>query len=555
VRLVVLLALAGAAAGTALALGREPPGQPAAQAPGQPAAGLPDAAALGSLLGCGACHGPPFAPSAVAAPPLADAGRKFAVDHLAAFIAAPVAVRPALEPARMPSFALDAAEAAAIAAYLRTLRRPDALPTAPRVRDRAQRAAAERLITTELGCLACHTLRGSGEGTAVELAAVRGRLSRAWVRALLIDPERVEPGTAMPALFYERVGDGYRERVPGSGARLDAVVDYLFEETSAPRAPAAPRADAEHGRTLVVALGCARCHTDLGDAASAVRRAPDLRRSAAAMRDEALRDYLREPHAVRPFGDPPGTGGRMPDFRLSRAEADTLAAWLRRQAVAPSPVSLPSPLPRYAHATAETLLRERLPCLGCHALDGQGGRIAPELGAVAARLEAHAIAAIIDDPAAHVPGSIMPRVPLSPYERRRVIGYLLARDSTAARTEYLSPLDHPLLPGGPAHARVDTGEVVYGRSCAACHGAGGQGDGFNARYLARTPTVHADAAYMRTRPDDALFDATAVGGRIMGRSVAMPMFGESLTAAELRALVSHMRTLCACPGPAWSEPR
>jgi hypothetical protein len=39
----------------------------------------------------------------------------------------------------------------------------------------------------------------------------------------------------------------------------------------------------------------------------------------------------------------------------------------------------------------------------------------------------------------------------------------------------------------------------------------------------------------------------------MGRSPRMPAFGATLTSAEIRALVRHIRTLCRCEGPSWSR--
>jgi mono/diheme cytochrome c family protein len=58
---------------------------------------------------------------------------------------------------------------------------------------------------------------------------------------------------------------------------------------------------------------------------------------------------------------------------------------------------------------------------------------------------------------------------------------------------------------------------------------------------------------MSRRSDDALYDAIAAGGRIMGRSPRMPPFGETLSPREIRALVAHLRELCACAGPEWSR--
>ena len=58
---------------------------------------------------------------------------------------------------------------------------------------------------------------------------------------------------------------------------------------------------------------------------------------------------------------------------------------------------------------------------------------------------------------------------------------------------------------------------------------------------------------MSTKTDARLFDAIAVGGYPMGRSAMMPPFGLTLNRVEIWALVRHLRVLCNCAGPAWSD--
>lgn len=93
----------------------------------------------------------------------------------------------------------------------------------------------------------------------------------------------------------------------------------------------------------------------------------------------------------------------------------------------------------------------------------------------------------------------------------------------------------------------------YQRWCASCHGANGDGDGPNAKFLPVPPAKHTSAARMGARSDDALFDAIAGGGSVMGRSARMPAFGESIAPADIRALVLYIRAQCSCAGPAWSR--
>ena len=98
------------------------------------------------------------------------------------------------------------------------------------------------------------------------------------------------------------------------------------------------------------------------------------------------------------------------------------------------------------------------------------------------------------------------------------------------------------------------GAALYAKWCASCHGATGRGDGVNAPNLPVKPTAHASREVMAARPDDSLFDTIAGGGAIMNRSPRMPAFGATLSPAEIRALVRHIRNLCGCQGPEWSRP-
>jgi mono/diheme cytochrome c family protein len=102
-------------------------------------------------------------------------------------------------------------------------------------------------------------------------------------------------------------------------------------------------------------------------------------------------------------------------------------------------------------------------------------------------------------------------------------------------------------------ASDSTPAAVYARRCAPCHGARGGGDGPNARFLPVRPTAHADSALMSARSDDELFDTIFAGGYVMNRSNRMPPFGETLSRAEIWALVRYVRTLCRCQQPAWAR--
>lgn len=202
------------------------------------------------------------------------------------------------------------------------------------------------------------------------------------------------------------------------------------------------------------------------------------------------------------------------------------------------------PLTPFEEAKARALLDTRLPCLGCHALGGQGGRIGPDLMTVGARRSRAYITAILTAPETVVPDAAMPR-PMLPPSIRDLLVRFLSRGAT----------DGPVPAPVPASGRPlpDDGAALYARWCAACHGPTGRGDGPNAAYLPVPPSAHADARLLSRRSDDQLWDMIAAGGEAMGRNPRMPAFGGSLEASEIRALVRHLRQLCHCSGPAWAR--
>ncbi|HJU73843.1 MAG TPA: cytochrome c [Gemmatimonadaceae bacterium] len=206
------------------------------------------------------------------------------------------------------------------------------------------------------------------------------------------------------------------------------------------------------------------------------------------------------------------------------------------------------PLSRFAEQKAEALLRDKLPCLGCHQFGTEGGRLAPDLATVSVRRSGEYIAAIVRDPQRVRPGTFMPRHPQPDAQEQLIIRYLATRPGGSGGTGGT---------GGAVDQATPVAEnrsagALYGRFCAGCHGASGAGDGPNAKSLPVPPAEHNSARAMGQRSDDALHDAIAGGGEIMARSPRMPAFRLALSPAEIQSLVKHIRELCKCTGPAWS---
>ena len=203
----------------------------------------------------------------------------------------------------------------------------------------------------------------------------------------------------------------------------------------------------------------------------------------------------------------------------------------------------PRALSPFDVAKAEWLIRNRLPCLGCHELGGEGGRIGPSLSQLKGRPFPERVYEMIRDPR-----GIMPRVPMTDATRDLIASYLVQREPTPAPATRPVPGADMTSPG-----TGDLAQDLYTRYCAPCHGIRGAGDGYNAPFLPVRPTAHADKTYMSRRSDDALFDAIYGGGYIMNRSNRMPPFGQTLAREQIWSLVRYLRVLCGCEGPAWSR--
>lgn len=92
------------------------------------------------------------------------------------------------------------------------------------------------------------------------------------------------------------------------------------------------------------------------------------------------------------------------------------------------------------------------------------------------------------------------------------------------------------------------GGSLYTHYCAVCHGTEGDGNGFNAGNLDPRPADHTDPELMNRRTDKDLYDVIYGGGKIAGKSVLMPPWGDTFSKAQIESLVLYLRTLCRCQG-------
>ncbi len=87
------------------------------------------------------------------------------------------------------------------------------------------------------------------------------------------------------------------------------------------------------------------------------------------------------------------------------------------------------------------------------------------------------------------------------------------------------------------------GKTLYEYYCALCHGATGNGDGFNSYMLATPPAKLADPALISKISDEKIKGVIKDGGGPHGLSPIMPSWGGLLKVQDINALAAYIRTL------------
>jgi len=168
-------------------------------------------------------------------------------------------------------------------------------------------------------CVRCHRPDPNVLSRGMRELAVAGpsllnidqRVHRNWLAHWVNDPKALRPAARMPRVLH------------GETSAQDAadIAAHLIPKDE----PGAPLkgGDVQRGEALYQGLGCVACHTTAAPkdgAADGFGRIPQ-HRVAAKWKPEALKAFLLNPSEHHP-------ASRMPNFRLSEAEASALAAYV-----------------------------------------------------------------------------------------------------------------------------------------------------------------------------------------------------------------------------------
>jgi mono/diheme cytochrome c family protein len=216
--------------------------------------------------------------------------------------------------------------------------------------------------------------------------------------------------------------------------------------------PGAPRL--EEGRRLVAASGCVSCH-EIPGFEGVTFSGPALDSVGNKVRPEWLAGWLHDPKSYL-------SRSKMGNFRLSPAEVTNLQSFLLSlRAQAPSP-SAGVDWSR-ANPDAGKALFGELRCVTCHAVEGRGGTMGPELTLIGDKVRRGWLFSFLKDPHRAQPGTPMPQYSITDDQSRDLSAFLMQEyRSGEVSPEITPPFEEP--------QTVAAGRATFiARGCASCH--------------------------------------------------------------------------------------
>jgi mono/diheme cytochrome c family protein len=383
--------------------------------------------------------------------------------------------------ATMPNFKLSDADARDISTFLVANSTPipgDApVTSAGKDHEKGQKAtdpSAGASLYGESFCASCHAVQNAAENlvggnVGPELTRIGSKVKAEWLRAWIRNPRLYDSETAMP---HYRFND----------QQVSLLATFLEGKTDADLLanvhldPPTPEQIAK-GKSLVTEYGCASCH-EISGIKKPENFAPELTRIGSKPLPQIIflpgmphtvPDYIaakiRQPRSF-------GPALKMPQYNLAPAQVDALATALLsltdRAQNLPAALTVPVPPPsNYQPAGKAGQLMTDLACFSCHAINGRGGDMAPDLTWEGSSVQRPWLQAFLKNPGTLRPALIrrMPKFNLSDAEIAELTDYIMVVYQTPA-------FDRDSVPtGGYPAAQVEHGkELFYSRyACQSCH--------------------------------------------------------------------------------------
>jgi mono/diheme cytochrome c family protein len=408
-------------------------------------------------------------------PPLTHIAEKTGRDWIFAWIKNPQAYAVS---ATMPNFQFSDQDAADISAFLIAQSTPSAAMKNAASRGPAQPPSADATeaatLYGSLFCSSCHAVQNAagnlvGGDFGPELTRVGTKVNPDWLHRWLTDPRQYQPGTRMPHYRLDEKQIALLSTFLAAKKDDDLLANVHL-------APATPDSIA-HGKRLVTESGCAACH-QINGVSPPQNFAPDLSR----VGSRALAQIVFPPgmnhnlpeYITAKIDDPRhfGPGLKMPKFTLAPDQEVALTTALlaqtdRATGLAHEQLLSAAPRSNYHPGGDAGKLMDDLRCLSCHAINGNGGDMAPDLTWEGSAVQRAWLEGFLKDPNTLRPALIrrMPKFNLNPAEIKTLSDYILsAYQAPGLNTATVDP--HALGPDAAARGK----QLFYSKyGCQACH--------------------------------------------------------------------------------------
>jgi len=374
----------------------------------------------------------------------------------------------------MPNFKLSDPDARDISAFL--ISNSTSIPgdTEPAKDSKAPDPTAGASLYGESFCASCHAVQNAagnvvGGDVGPELTRIGNKTKPEWLRAWLRNPRVYDAETAMPHYRF-------------TDQQVSLLVGFLGNKTDADllanvHLDAATPEQIAHGKLLVTEYGCASCHKISG-IKKPENFAPDLTRIGSKPLTQIIflpgmahtvPNYIsakiRQPRSF-------GAALKMPQYSFAPAQVDALTTALLaltdRAHDLPRALTLPTEAAsNYQPAGKAGQLIADLACFSCHAINGRGGDMAPDLTWEGTSVQRVWLQAFLKNPGTLRPALIrrMPRFNLSDSEVTELTDYIMTVYQTPAFERDSMPSS------GYPPAQVEQGkQLFYSKySCQSCH--------------------------------------------------------------------------------------
>jgi mono/diheme cytochrome c family protein len=323
-------------------------------------------------------------------------------------------------------------------------------------------------------CASCHAVQNAagnlvGGNVGPELTRVGSKVKPEWLAQWIKNPRVYDPPTEMPHYRFSDQQVGVLAGFLQAKTDSDLLANVHLE-------PATTEQIA-HGKTLVTEYGCASCH-EISGIKKPENFAPELTRVGSKPISQliflpdmqhTLPDYIvnkiKQPRAF-------GSSLKMPQYIFNSAQIDALTTALlaltdRAQSVPPSLAVATMPASNYQPAGKAGQLINDLACFSCHAINGRGGDMAPDLTWEGSSLQRKWLEDFLRNPNTLRPALI-----------RRMPKFNLTNEDISVLTDYIMTVyqtpafDRESMPeSGYSSTQVEQGrQLFYSKyACQACH--------------------------------------------------------------------------------------